>query len=156
MAFELIVACCDRVPVDLRERWPASLTKHDIQGEIHPGFTTPDDWGGGFLPFRIDAIPHNLIDAAPLAPAITGFEVDFHETSAHFRSAMGRTCSEFALLCLCAAELAMMTSGEIHDPQTGESYAAGDARQAALNEIRDTLAYPGAADRKQYPFESWS
>lgn len=154
MAFELIIACGERVPSDLRERWPASLVKYGIQCEIHPEFS-PNDWGGGFLPFKVNAIPHDLIDTELRAAAISGFEVDFNDNTVFFRSAMGRTSTEFALLCLCAAELAIMTSGEWHDPQSGESHIAEESLQAALEEIKATLAYPGAADRIQYPFEDW-
>ncbi len=154
MAFELIIACRERVPPDLREQWSASLTKHGIHCEIRPDFS-PERWGGGFLPFKVDAIPHDLIDDELLAPAISGFEVDFNENTVFFRSAMGRTCTEFALLCLCAAELAIMTSGEWHDSQSGESYTADKALQAAQDEIKATLACPGTAARIQYPFEGW-
>lgn len=154
MAFELIIACGERIPPDLRDQWSASLTKHGIQCEIHPGFS-PNSWGGGFLPFKVDVLPHDLIDAVLLSPAISGFEVDFDENTVLFRSAMGRTCTEFALLCLCAAELAIMTSGEWHDPQSGNSHTSDKALQAALDEIKATLAYSGAAERTQYPFEGW-
>lgn len=154
MAFELIVACGVRAPADLRNQWPASLVKHGIQCEIHPEFS-PDNWGGGFLPFKVDAIPHDLIDTDLVSPAISGFEVDVNEHTVFFRSAMGRTCTEFALLCLCAAELAIMTGGEWHDPQSGTAHAASNALQAALDEINATLAHPGTADRAQHPFEGW-
>jgi hypothetical protein len=154
MAFELIVVCRDRVPVDLRDKWSASLAKHGIQCEIHPAFS-PGNWGGGFLPFKVDVMPHDLIDADLLSPAISGFEVDFNEDTVFFRSAMGRTCTEFALLCLCAAEIAVMTSGEWHDPQTGVSRTAADSLQAARDEINATLAHRGSADRTQHPFEGW-
>ncbi len=154
MSFELIVACRDPVPADLRDRWSASLTKHGIKCDIHPEFS-PDNWGGGLLPFKVDSIPRDLIDADLLSPAISGFEIDFNENTAFFRSAMGRTTTEFALLCLCAAELVSMTSGEWHDPQSGACHTAATAVQAALDEIKATLAHPGTADRTQRRFEGW-
>lgn len=154
MAFELIIACSDGVPFNLRDQWSASLKKHGIQCEIHPEFS-PDNWGGGFLPFKIDVMPRDLIDAELISPAISGFEVDFNENTVFFRSAMGRTCTEFALLCLCAAELAIMTSGEWHDPQSGQSHTADKATQAALDEIKATLAHPVTAARTQHPFDRW-
>lgn len=154
MAFELIVECSNPVPQDLRHQWPISLAKYGIQCEIHPDFS-PHNWGGGFLPFKIDKMPSDLIDAELAPPAISGFEVDFDDKTVFFRSPMGRTCTEFALLCLCAVELASMTSGEYHDPQSGLSYRGDEAVNAALDEIKETLAYPGTADRVQYPFKGW-
>lgn len=154
MAFELIVACSDGMPADLRDQWSASLTKHGIKCEIHPEFSS-DNWGGGFLPFKVDEIPSDLIDADLRSPAISGFEIDFKGNTAFFRSAMGRTTTEFALLCLCAAELVIMTAGEWHDPQSGASHTADNALQAAFDEIKVTLAHPGAADRNQHSFEGW-
>ena len=154
MAFELIVACNNPLPADLRDQWPASLTKHGIECEIHPEFS-PDNWGGGFLPFKVDAMPRDLIDTDLLSPAISGFEIDFNDNTAFFRSAMGRTTSEFALLCLCAAELVTLTAGEWNDPQSGASHSADSALRAALAEINATLAHPGTADRSQHPFEGW-
>ena len=155
MAFELIVACEKPIPSDLRERWPELLAKHGIQCEIHPDFT-PESWNGGFLPFKIDEMPSHFIGEEIASPAMSGFEVDFDESSASFRSAMGRTTTEFSLLCLCAAELTQITNGEYHDPQSGHSFAASDCMEAALAEIRATLDFDGAADRIQHPFHRWN
>lgn len=154
MAFELSLYCDENVPSDLRQRWPEMLSAHGIECEIHPEFS-PEEWGGGFLPFKVISMPAELIDGALMSPAISGFEVDFDGKYVHFRSAMGRTATEFALLCLCAAELAAATNGEYHDPQSGESYHGNAARQAALSEIKATLDFEGAATRTQYPFEGW-
>jgi hypothetical protein len=154
MAFELIVSCKQPVPEDLRERWPRLLKRHEIDCEIDPSFS-PANWQGGFLPFKVISIPRKLIDADLESPAISGFEVDFDANRAFLRSAMGRTCTEFALLCLCAAELAIATDGQYHDPQSGQSYSGDGAREAALAEIEATLNFDGAADRIQHPFDGW-
>jgi len=154
MAFELIVRCPQPIPDDLYDRWPKLLSAHGIDCQIHPDFSALT-WGGGFLPFKIAKIPKGLIDAELKSPAISGFEVDFEGNQAFFRSAMGRTTTEFALLCLCAAELAIETDGEYFDPQTGEVFRGDEARRAASTEITATLDFDGAADRVQYPFEGW-
>ncbi|MEQ8852665.1 hypothetical protein [Gimesia sp.] len=154
MAFELSVCCGQTVPDNLRELWPALLIPHGIDCEIYPDFS-PEVWSGGFLPFKVISMPAELIDAALLSPAISGFEVDIEGQHIFFRSAMGRTATEFALLCLCAAELAIHTDGEYHDPQAGETYHGDAVRDAALSEIKDALEYEGIVSRTQYPFEGW-
>lgn len=154
MSFDLFVACKKPIPRDLRVRWPQLLSKHGICCEIHPDFM-PESWSGGFLPFKVDEMPSQLLGTELRPPAISGFEISFHESGASFRSAMGRTTTEFALLCLCAAELARETDGEYHDPQSGKAAGAADCTEAALAEIRATLDFEGAANRTQHPFEGW-
>jgi hypothetical protein len=154
MAFELTVAGTHSIPANLSELWPEALRRHGIICAIYPGFS-PGTWKGGFLPFRVDAMPSTLIGIELKAPALSGFEVDFHGDSAFFRSAMGRTSTEFALLCLCAAELACMTDGVYRDPQSGKDHQGEDAGTAALAEIKGLLAYGGRGLLTQHPFSAW-
>src|SRR6185436_5066351 len=124
---------------------------HGIVCAVYPGFS-PENWNGGFLPFRVDAIPSILLGTELKAPAPSGFEVDFDGALASRRSAMGRTSTEFALLCLCAAELACMTDGVYRDPQSGKDHHGDDARRAALAEIKGLLAYGDPRLLTQHPF----
>jgi hypothetical protein len=91
-----------------------------------------------------------------IAPAISGFEVEFDGHVAYFCSAMGRTSTEFALLCLCAAELACMTDGVYQDLQAGNAHRGEDARNAALAEIQGLLGFGGRGLLAQHPFTSWA
>jgi len=154
MAFDLEVVCGDSIPSDLREQWPTELLKHGIECEIHPGFSAGDR-PVGFLPFKVVAMPHELIDADLESPAMSGFEVGFKSKTATFRSASGRTCTEFALLCLCAAELAIITNGVYQDRYSGKSYTSDTVLEKAITEIKKTLQHPRAAIRVQHAFKKW-
>ena len=148
MAFELTVAGTHSIPPNLSELWPEALRPHGIACAIHPEFS-PGTW-------KVDAMPSTLIGTELKAPALSGFEVNFRGDSAFFRSAMGRTSTEFALLCLCAAELACMTDGVYRDPQSGKDHQGEDARTAALAEIKGLLACGGRGLLTQHPFSAWT
>lgn len=155
MAFELTVTGGQATPINLGQLWPESLRlHHGIDCTIYPTFS-PTTWQGGLLPFRVDAMPSSLIGIELRGPSLSGFEVSFDGDSVNFRSAMGRTSTEFALLCLCAAELACMRDGLYRDPQSGQDYKGVDARLAALEEIRALLAHGGRGLLMQYPFVAW-
>jgi hypothetical protein len=68
---------------------------------------------------------------------------------------MGRTSTEFALLCLCAAELACFRDGLYCDPQSGRDHKGEDARLAAFDEIRNLLTHGGRGLITQHPFVAW-
>lgn len=154
MAFELTVTAGQATALNLAELWPESLRRYGIACTVHPSFS-PKTWQGGLLPFRVDAMPTSLIGIELQAPATSGFEVYFDGDSVTFRSAMSRTSTEFALLCLCAAELACFVDGLYCDPQSGRDYKGEDARLAALEEIHALLAHGGRGLLMQHPLVAW-
>lgn len=101
MAFELSVCCGQTVPGNLRELWPALLIPHGIDCEIYPDFS-PEVWSGGFLPFKVISMPAELIDAALLSPAISGFEVDIDGQHIFFSLSHGTNCYRVrSVMSLC-------------------------------------------------------
>lgn len=156
MAFELVVCSeAHEIPADLHMRWPRALIQHGIACEIHPDFSV-ETWNGGFLPFKVTSMPSELCDLEVQRAELSGFEVNFGETSGHFRSGAGRTTIEFALLCLAAAELAVMIDGEFIEAGGSFSVSASEARNKAREEITETLKYDGLAKRVSHPFEGWA
>jgi hypothetical protein len=154
MAFELSVQSPNAFPKDLKTKWEAWLAKLDVEVEIHPSFD-PASWTGGFLPMKVSKISDSLIGTPLRPPALSGFEVYFNRNTANFRSAMGRTSTEFALLCLCAAGLANAVEGSLIDPQAGTSISASEALTHVQSEINQFVKSARSRDLRQYPFSEW-
>lgn len=154
MSFELSVHGKKPFPSDLKNQWEARLQNLGAMIEIHPSFA-PGTWKGGFLPMKVSAMPDVLIGVALRPPALSGFEVSFSGSTSDFRSALGRTSTEFALLCLCAAELAYITEGLLFDGQAGASVGGDKALAYARDEVRKYLGTVGARELRQYPFTAW-
>src|SRR4051812_684955 len=110
MSFDLVVSMpC--LPDDLRHAWEREFATLGFDVEIDPSFD-PRTWVGGFLPFRVAKAPRELIGVILNEPVVSGFEIGFGNESAHLRTAMGRTTTEFALQCFGAAILAKLSGGE--------------------------------------------
>jgi hypothetical protein len=153
MAFELSVEY-DSLPENLGEKWVSAFLRLGFTVEICPGFDACD-WNGGFLPFRVSSAPQELIGFQLPNDAASGFEVWFTERDAHFRSAMGRPTTEFAMQCMGAATLAELTGGAYVDPQSGIRALGQQAVEAAGNEIRNFLENAGPRERIHYEFPGW-
>lgn len=155
MSFELITGSDqNEIPSDLHALWPIALSKHGILCEIHPHFRV-ESWNGGFLPFKVETMPSKYCDMNLSGSNLSGFEVSFSETSGYFRSAAGRPTIEFALMCLAAAELAVMIDGEFIEAGGSFHVSANEASEMAIKEITETLKYDGIAARISHPFEGW-
>jgi hypothetical protein len=154
MAFELTVEYESPI-TELKPRLEAELLTQGISVEICPGFT-PDKWRGGFLPMKLLNLPDHYLFGLGRLVQISGFEVSFTDSSAHFRSAMGRPIAELILLCHSAAALAVISNGVYHDPQTGEAIPANKAVARAKQEILAYVPYLDERARTQHPFTQWS
>jgi hypothetical protein len=154
MAFDLNVHL-ERLPDALKELWEQAFRAHGVELEIWPSFQ-PATWQGGFLPMRLRGAPAELVGVPISEDAAAGIEVWFDESGAYFRSAAGRTTTEFALQCLGAALLAELGNGSYFDPQAGETHASADAVAAARREIESFVA--GAEDEELLvqPFPGWA
>jgi hypothetical protein len=155
MAFELSVKCADPVPPDLGALRERALRERGIILEVHPEFD-PSDWEGGFLPMKVAAIPSSLIGTRLKPPSLSGFEVYFAVPEVSFRSAMGRTSTEFALMCICAGLLAFISRGTYFDPQSGIEADGRTAVDAAISAIRDYLKHAPKDEFRQYPWTKWT
>jgi len=154
MAFELVVEMKTSVK-SLRPRWQEEINSHGFSVEILPSFD-PDTWQGGFLPFKLVAIPDKYLFELSKMVQISGFEVSFASESAHFRSAMGRPLAELILQCYGAACLAVITNGIYHDLQTGESFEGELAITRADWEIMAYQPYIDQNARVQHEFSRWA
>lgn len=82
MSFELTVEMRSGVK-DLRQRWQDEINSHGFCIEILPSFNT-GSWEGGFLPIKMSAMPDKYLFGLPNVIQISGFELDFGSTTAHF------------------------------------------------------------------------
>lgn len=154
MSFDLRVSM-PRRPDDLRLAWEREFTAFGFDVEIYPSFD-PRTWTGGFLPFRVAKAPARLIGVELDEPVISGFEVGFEADFAHLRTAMGRTTTEFALLCFGAAILAKLSGGEYFDDQNGLVCNAVDALVAAEKEVTCYRRTASTDELTKHPFTGWT
>ena len=154
MSFELTVAY-DSQPDDLKAKWEEELKKLGIIVEICPDFDS-SNWQGGFLPMKLVKLPEQYHFGLTEVIQVSGFEVDFTDVSAHFRTSMGRTIAELILQCTCAGTLAVITGGTYFDPQTGNSFEGSEAIARAHQEILDHEPYLDNYSKTQHTFSDWS
>lgn len=153
MSFDLIVSLPHR-PSNLRQELEREFAAIGFDVEIYPRFD-PATWAGGFLPFRVTKAPFEYIGVEPHEPTVSGFEMDFETDSAHLRTAMGRTTTEFALQCFGAAILAKLSGGQYFDGQNELVCEALEAFEAARSEIKRFLAAADPREFVSYPFPGW-
>ncbi|MBS0201906.1 MAG: hypothetical protein JSS49_03340 [Planctomycetes bacterium] len=154
MAFELVTEMKTRL-TELRLRWQDEINSHGFVVEILPLFDR-DTWRGGFLPFKLMALPEKYLFGLTNSVQISGFEVSFASDSAHFRSASGRPIAELILQCYGAASLAVICNGLYHDLQSGHSFEGAAAIKQAHSEIMAYQPYIDQHARVQHPFTKWS
>jgi hypothetical protein len=156
MSFDLVVEMTNTTSLpSLRQQWQAELVSHGFVVELLPSFH-PGTWHGGFLPIKLISLPEKYLFGLPSIVQISGFEVSFAPSSAHFRSASGRPIAELALQCYGAATLAVITDGAYHDVQTNESYDSKSAIAQAHREIMDYQPFLDSYAKMQHPFTTWS
>jgi len=153
MGFTLTVRF-EKLPASLKEDWVAEFAKHGFDVEIWPDFD-PTDGQAGFLPFRVRQAPEELIGFELPGDALSGFEVIFTECEAQFDSGMGRSTTEFAMQCIGAATLAMLTGGWYEDSQNDIEVSGTDALEAAKREIGSFLEFTGERGRVHDEFPGW-
>jgi hypothetical protein len=146
MSFELTVVP-NRVPPDLGSRWQQALEAAGLRCEFHPTFRGAV-WPGGYLPIKVTAVAADSFPEASRysesTPFICGFELDISagesEGSAPesrlfvLRTAMGRSVADLRLQWFGAATLAILTGGEVEDPQRGENFPTDAALVQAARE----------------------
>jgi hypothetical protein len=154
MSYDLAVSMPSR-PDKLGQLWEREFVSLGFDVEIYPGFD-PRTWRGGFLPFQVTKAPRELIGVDLDVPVISGFEIEFEIESAHLRTAMGRTTTEFALQCFGAAILAKLSGGEYIDDQNGIVCEPANAFVAAEKEVRYYLSTAGAKELAKHPFPGWA
>ncbi len=170
----------NEIPSDLLSRWRTSLSKRGFDFDFYPAFD-PTAWGGGLVPLGMQ-VPGAIPASARYGPepVLTGFEfaaTDIEEDERdpsglpanvaealgraakglHFRSAAGRTVSEFRALILSAAAVAEVTNGAYLDGQD-EAYHVGSAaydhaiaaadRYESIPELREE-------EWSMTPFKGW-
>ena len=153
MAFELEVRY-GTLPASLKERWEEEFLSLGFRVEIMPGFQ-PSAWQGGFLPIRVTEAPADFVGFALPSEAVSGFEVWFSDDAAHFRSAMGRPTTEFAMQCFGAAVLAKITGGTYFDPQSGVELPSLDAVHAARDEVLAFVKEARERELVHHAFPGW-
>jgi len=153
MSFQLFVDY-HKLPDALSSRWETAFAQEGFQVEIFPGFE-PRSWCGGLLPIRILQAPRELMGYTLPGEGIAGFDVSVDDTSAWFRSPMGRCTAEFALQCVGAATLARVTEGKVQDPQSGREATYAQAMELARDEIRRFLGSVHLGACHHQPFPGW-
>lgn len=153
MSFGLSVSYSAIGP-NIRRLWEDGFNSVGFGLEIWPEFQ-PAEWNGGFLPIRLAKAPFDLIGVRLEEPIISGFEVWFCDGSAEFHSPMGRSISEFALLCLGAATLANLSDGRYIDRQNGIICGGVEAIRAAEAEVRDFVATARPKHLVSMRFPGW-
>ncbi len=148
MGFELTVVP-DKVPPDLRSRWQQALQEAGLTCEFHPSFQGAD-WPGGYLAIKVTGIGPDSFAAAwrydESMPFICGFELEVSAADDAggnagsdtrlfvFRTGTGRSVADLRLQWFGAATLALLTEGEVEDPQRGELFRGGMALAQATRE----------------------
>jgi len=152
MGFELTVVP-NIVPPDLRSRWQRALQEAGLTCEFHPTFRGAD-WPGGYLPIKVTAVAADSFPEASRysesTPFICGFELEISagETDSPegpgpesrlfvCRTATGRSVADLRLQWFGAATLAVLTGGEVEDPQRGELFEKAVALSHAAREADD-------------------
>jgi hypothetical protein len=154
MSFDLEVISPVGFPADLGQKICAQLVYRGVEVEIYPSFQS-STWEGGFLPMKVLAMPQEYIGCLVRAPALSGFEVDFADHTASFRSPASRTTTEFALLCLSAAAMAKITGGRFDVPGEGLPASRKDPFEEAIELLKSFVSESTESDFRQYPFERW-
>lgn len=146
MGFELTVVP-KSVPADLRSRWQEALEEAGITCEFHPSFQGTD-WRGGYLAIKVTGVAHDSFAEVwryeASVPFICGFELDISAGESEeggpesrlfvFRTGTGRSVADLRLQWFGAATLAILTGGEVEDPQRGENFDPDAALVQAARE----------------------
>jgi hypothetical protein len=165
VSFDLTVDLTS-LPGDLLSGWEHALAGQGFEVEICPDAELGSH--RGFLPFRVDRVPTDLLGVGLRSPIVAGFEFSFIDdgdpdeddpAAGHFAmlsSSADRTTADLALQYLCAAWLAEFTDGLYTDPQRDIEARGAEAMDAALAGIRDDVVHgDGSEDLTRHPFPGW-
>jgi len=148
VGFELTVVPGE-LPPNLRERWQQALQAAGLTCEFHPSFQGAD-WPGGYLAIKVTAVaPDSFAEAwryDACLPFICGFELEVTAADDEggdegsdtrllvLRTGTGRSVADLRLQWLGAATLAVLTGGEVEDPQRGDNFQPDVALLQAARE----------------------